>query len=128
MRACAGVLLGMEAFCCWFGMIYLCTKRKSEGQLHLCTQNNEGEEEEEKNLWWSCSHAEGCHSAYWLNHVSRELNITQSGGGWDGTSQITSSSSNCIIVACWLCGEKTATQARGTASTGEPDVRMSHRV
>lgn len=48
MRACDRVLLGTEAFCCRFGMIYLCTKRKSEGQLHLCTQNNEGKKKKEE--------------------------------------------------------------------------------
>lgn len=93
-------------------------QEKIGGQLHLCAhkkkticiwRGKKEEKKEKKNLWWSCSHAEGCHSAYWLNHVSRELNITRRGGGWDGTSQITSSSSNCIIVACWLCGGKTAT-------------------
>lgn len=55
MRACAGVLLGMEAFCCWFRMMYLCTKRKSGGSCtcarkkkkkkHLHLEGEEGEEE-----------------------------------------------------------------------------------
>lgn len=45
-----------------------------------------------------------------LHHVCSELNITY-GGGWDGTSQITSSSANCVIITLLTehCGREKAT-------------------
>lgn len=100
MRTCATVLQKTEAFC---DVMYLCTEKKIENR-----RKKEGEPLVELQPCRKMPQrvlAESCYS--WAKHNTV--------GGWDALVRLPHSS-NCIIVACWLCGEKNIHPVRGTLS------------